>query len=211
MRCENTFQVTDKTFEEAKTVSDIAANPVLQVIIASTRPGRVGLPVSTWVADTAREHGAFRVEIADLAVIDLPLFNEPHHPRLGRYEHQHTRRWSETIGNSDAFVFVMPEYNYGYPASLKNALDYLSKEWAYKPVVLVSYGGVSGGLRAATGLQSVLTGLRLLTSAGALPIPGVSALVKDGVFTPTDALSGQLDTILTELARITPIAAQMRP
>jgi len=192
-------------------VSHTTANPVLQVIIASTRPGRVGLPVGNWVAGAAREHRSFQVEIADLAEIDLPLFNEPHHPRLGRYEHEHTRRWSQRIGGSDAFVFVMPEYNYGYPASLKNALDYLSKEWAYKPVVLVSYGGVSGGLRAATGLQPVLTGLRLLTTAGALPISGVSALMKDGVFTPTEALSGQFDTILTELARIAPIAAQMRP
>ncbi len=192
-------------------MSHTTANPVLQVIIASTRPGRVGLPVGNWVAGAAREHRSFQVEIADLAEIDLPLFNEPHHPRLGRYEHEHTRRWSQRIGGSDAFVFVMPEYNYGYPASLKNALDYLSKEWAYKPVVLVSYGGVSGGLRAATGLQPVLTGLRLLTTAGALPISGVSALMKDGVFTPTEALSGQFDTILTELARIAPIAAQMRP
>lgn len=191
-------------------MSHTTANPVLQVIIASTRPGRVGLPVGNWVAGAAREHRSFQVEIADLAEIDLPLFNEPHHPRLGRYEHEHTRRWSQRIGGSDAFVFVMPEYNYGYPASLKNALDYLSKEWAYKPVVLVSYGGVSGGLRAATGLQPVLTGLRLLTTAGALPIPGVSALVKDGIFTPAEALSGQFATILTELARITPIAAQMR-
>ena len=184
--------------------------PVLQIIISSTRPGRVGLPVGTWVAEAALRHGDFTVEVADLAEIDLPMFNEPRHPRLGQYDFDHTRRWSETIGHSDAFVFVMPEYNYGYPASLKNALDYLSTEWAYKPVVLVSYGGVSGGLRAATGLQPVLTGLRLLPVAGALPIPGVAALIRDGAFQPTDALSGQLDTILTELARITPIAAQMR-
>lgn len=186
------------------------SNLVLQIVIASTRPGRVGLPVGTWVADAARRHGDFHVEVSDLAVVDLPMFNEPHHPRLGRYEFEHTRRWSQTIAGSDAFVFVFPEYNYGYPASLKNALDYLSKEWAYKPVVLVSYGGVSGGLRAATGLQPVLTGLRLLTTAGALPIPSVSTHIVDGVFIPTESMSGQFDTILTELARITPIVALLR-
>lgn len=184
--------------------------PVLQIIIASTRPGRVGLPVGNWVADAARRHGDFAVEISDLAEVDLPLFNEPRHPRLGQYEHDHTRNWSETIGGSDAFVFVFPEYNYGYTAPLKNALDYLSQEWAHKPVVLVSYGGVSGGLRAATGLQPVLTALRLLTTAGALPIPGVANLVRDGVFEPTESLSGQLESILTELARIIPIATRMR-
>lgn len=189
----------------------IAPIPVLQIIIASTRPGRVGLPVANWVAGVAQEHGAFDVQVADLAEIDLPLFNEPHHPRLGKYEFEHTRQWSERIGNSDAFVFVMPEYNYGYPATLKNALDYLSNEWAYKPVVLVPYGGVSGGLRGATGLQPVLSALRLITTAGALPIPGVASLVKDGVFTPTDALASQIQTILNELARISPLTKQLRP
>ena len=184
-------------------------DPVLQVIIASTRPGRVGLPVGTWVAGAARAHDAFQVEVADLAEIDLPMFNEPEHPRFGRYQHEHTQRWSQRIDGSDAFVFVFPEYNYGYPASLKNALDYLSKEWAYKPVILVSYGGVSGGLRAAMNLQQVLTGVRLLP-AGSLPIPAVSSLIADGVFTPTEAMAGQFDAILTELARITPIAAGMR-
>ncbi len=186
-------------------------SPVLQIIIASTRPGRVGLPVGNWVAQAARAHDTFRVEVADLAEIDLPMFDEPEHPRFGRYVHEHTRRWSQTIAASDAFVFVMPEYNYGYTGSLKNALDYLSKEWAYKPVVLVSYGGVSGGLRAAMNLQPVLTGLRLLPTAGALPIPAVASHIADGVFTPTESMSGQFDTILNELARITPLAKQMRP
>ena len=184
--------------------------PVLQVIIASTRPGRVGLPVGTWVAEAARSHGGFAVAVSDLGEIDLPMFNEPEHPRFGRYQHEHTQRWSQTIGGSDAFVFVFPEYNYGYPASLKNAIDYLSKEWAYKPVVLVSYGGVSGGLRAAMNLQQVLTGVRLLP-VGSLPIPAVHSLVADGVLTPTETLSGQFDAILTETARITPTAKQMRP
>lgn len=187
------------------------SRPVLQVIIASTRPGRVGLPVGNWVADATRAHGGFEVQVSDLGEIDLPMFDEPEHPRFGRYQHEHTQRWSRTIGESDAFVFVFPEYNYGYPASLKNAIDYLSNEWAYKPVVLVSYGGVSGGLRAAMGLQQVLTGVRLLPTAGSLPIPAVHSLVADGVLTPTETMSGQFDAILTELARITPIAKQMRP
>ena len=184
--------------------------PVLQVIIASTRPGRVGLPVGNWVARAARTQGGFNVQVADLAEIDLPMFNEPEHPRFGRYVHEHTRSWSQTIAGSDAFVLVFPEYNYGYTASLKNALDYLSNEWAYKPVVLVSYGGVSGGLRAAMNLQQVLTGLRLLPAAGSLPIPAVNSHITEGVFTPPEAMSSQFDTILTDLARITPITKLLR-
>ena len=106
--------------------------PVLQVIIASTRPGRVGLPVATWFAQRAREHGGFTVEVVDLAEVDLPFFDEPKHPRLGQYEHQHTKDWSATVARGDAFVFVMPEYNYGFNAAIKNAIDYLHVEWQHK-------------------------------------------------------------------------------
>src|SRR3954466_1851448 len=114
--------------------------PKLQVIIASTRPGRVGLPVGRWFHDRAVKHGGFDVELVDLAEVNLPFMDEPHHPRLGRYEHQHTKDWSARIASGDAFVFVLPEYNYGITAPLKNAIDYLNREWAHKPVGLVSYG-----------------------------------------------------------------------
>ena len=191
-------------------MSDSIQRPTLQVIIASTRPGRVGLPVGTWVAERARQHGGFAVEIADLAEIALPLFDEPEHPRLGRYTHEHSRRWSERIARSDAFVFVFPEYNHGYPATLKNAIDFLAKEWAFKPVSLVSYGGASGGIRAAAGLLPVLTVLKLLPIAGSLSIANVSSLVSNGVFTGTESHAATLRRILDEIARVTPIAAQLR-
>ena len=117
----------------------------LKVIIASTRPGRLGEPIGTWVAAAAAEAGAFdRVEILDLAEIDLPLMNEPHHPRLRTYVHDHTKRWSQAVDEADAFLIVAPEYNYAITAPMKNALDYLSAEWAFKPVGLVTYGGASG-------------------------------------------------------------------
>lgn len=185
--------------------------PVLQLIIASTRPGRLGPAVGTWVTEAAREHGGFSVEVADLAEIALPLFDEPEHPRLGQYAHEHSRRWSERIDRSDAFIFVFPEYNHGYPATLKNAIDFLAKEWAFKPVALVSYGGASGGIRAAAGLLPVLNVLKLIPIAGSLAISGVSGHVADGVFTGTDTHVATLQRILDELARISPIAAQLRP
>ena len=106
--------------------------PTLQIIIASTRPGRVGLPVAEWVHAAAVKHGGFdQVELVDLAEWNLPFMDERHHPRLRRYEHQHTRDWSATIDRADAFLIVMPEYNFGYTAPLKNAIDYLAHEWAY--------------------------------------------------------------------------------
>src|SRR4051794_26105485 len=108
--------------------------PLLEIIIGATRPNRAGKPVADWFADRAREHGAFDVEVTDLAELALPFFDEPRHPRMREYEHDHTREWSSTIDAADAFVFVTPEYNHGPPATLKNAIDFLHHEWRHKPV-----------------------------------------------------------------------------
>ena len=113
------------------------SRPRLQIIVASTRQDRKGLAVATWVERLAIEHAEFDVELVDLAAVGLPLFDEPNHPRLGQYVHQHTKDWSATVSRADAFILVTPEYNHSFPGSLKNALDYLSQEWADKPVGLV--------------------------------------------------------------------------
>jgi len=121
--------------------------PRLTVIIGSTRPGRAGLPIAEWFVSRARLHGGFDVEVADLAEIGLPLLDEPNHPRLRQYLHQHTKAWSAVIDRADAVVFVTPEYNYGYPATVKNSIDYLHEEWKDKPAGFVSYGGIATGQR----------------------------------------------------------------
>jgi len=114
------------------------AKPTLQIIIASTRPGRVGPSVAAWFHDRAVKAGDFEVELIDLAEVNLPMFDEPKHPRFGEYVHQHTKDWSATIARADAYVFVIPEYNYGYNAAIKNAIDYLNREWQYKPLGFVT-------------------------------------------------------------------------
>lgn len=119
--------------------------PNLMIVIASTRPGRGGTAVAEWFIDRARGHGGFELDIADLAVLQLPFLDEPNHPRLRQYTQPHTFAWSERVDAADAFVFVTPEYNYGYPATLKNAIDFLHQEWQYKPVGFVAYGGVAAG------------------------------------------------------------------
>ena len=131
--------------------------PTLQIIIASTRPGRVGEPVADWFSARARQHGGFELDVVDLAELALPFMDEPNHPRLRRYEHQHTKDWSARVDAADAFVFVTPEYNHSYNAPLKNAIDYLHQEWEYKPVGFVSYGGVAAGTRAVQALKQVVT------------------------------------------------------
>src|SRR6201986_5358536 len=118
--------------------------PTLTIIIGSTRPGRAGQPIAEWFAERARAHAGFDVEIADLAAIGLPLLDEPNHPRVGQNPKKHTKDWSTVVHRAVANGFVTPEYNYGYPASIKNAIDFLLREWRGKPVGFGSFRGHSG-------------------------------------------------------------------
>ena len=153
--------------------------PKLMIVIASTRPGRVGLPVAQWFNDRAVEHGEFEIDLADLAELDLPLMDEPNHPRLRQYTHEHTRAWSERVDAADAFVFVTSEYNHGYPAPLKNAIDFLHNEWHDKPVGFVSYGGVAAGTRAMQQLKPVVSALKMVPVVEAVNIPFVAQFIDD--------------------------------
>ncbi|WP_322042351.1 NAD(P)H-dependent oxidoreductase [Paraburkholderia sp. J67] len=177
--------------------------PKLLIVIASTRPGRLGLPIARWAAEAARKHEGFEVDIADLAELDLPLFNEPHHPRMGNYTSERTRKWSELVGSADAFLFVTPEYNYGAPASLLNAITYLYWEWTYKPVGFVSYGGLSGGLRAVQALKEAVTAVRMMPISDGVAIPFVMKQVQDGVLSTTPIMDATLPFHLDELLRWT--------
>ncbi|MEU4366814.1 NADPH-dependent FMN reductase [Micromonospora chersina] len=184
----------------------------LQIIIASTRPGRLGLPVAEWIHAAAVKHGGFdEVELVDLAEWNLPFMDEPNHPRLRRYVHQHTRDWSATIDRADAFLIVMPEYNYGYTAPLKNAIDYLAHEWAYKPVGLVSYGGVSAGTRAAQMIKQVLTTLKMTPIPEAVHIPFVAQFIDDdGALRPNETMDTSATAMLDELVHWTAALAPLR-
>ena len=187
------------------------SKPVLQIVIASTRPGRVGLPVSQWFEQAALEHGGFEVEVVDLAEVALPFMDEPNHPRLRKYEHQHTKDWSATVDRADAFVFVTPEYNYGYTAVLKNAIDYLHQEWAHKPVGFVSYGGVAAGTRAVQQLKQVVTTLKMVPIFGAVSIPFVAQFLDDeGRIVPNDVMIGAAKLLLDELLPMTGALQQLR-
>lgn len=174
----------------------------LQIIIASTRPGRVGPAVAHWFEGFARTHGAFDIELIDLADFNLPLYDEPLHPRLGQYEHDHTRRWSKSVAAADAYIFVTPEYNYSPTPALVNALDYVYKEWNYKPCGFVSYGGVSGGLRAAQSVKLQVTTLKMMPMVEGVAIPMVGSHLDDnGVFSSNELIDASAKTLLDELLR----------
>ncbi len=176
--------------------------PKLLVIIASTRPGRVGLPVANWFIQHASASGEWQVMVADLAELDLPMLDEPMHPRLKQYGHEHTKRWSSTVDVADCYVVVMPEYNFSIPAPLVNALDYVYSEWNYKPFGFVSYGGVSGGLRAVQMAKQLVTTLKMMPMFEAVTIPFVQKFISDqGEFVPSEMHTQSADDLLTELKK----------
>jgi NAD(P)H-dependent FMN reductase len=176
-------------------------SPKLTVISSSTRPGRVGIHVARWVQGVAEAHGGFESRLVDLAEVGLPVYDEPRHPRLRQYEHEHTKRWSAIVEASDAFVFVTPEYNHSPSPALLNALDFVLHEWAYKPAGLVSYGGVSGGLRAADAVKLTLSSLKVVPVKEAVVVPFVAERVKDGAFSPNEVQAKAAPAMLDELAR----------
>jgi len=184
--------------------------PKLSVIIGSTRPGRVGLPVGQWFLEQAKTHGKFEVALVDLKEVDLPFLDEPKHPRLGEYVHEHTKAWSAIVKASDAFVFVTPEYNYSVAPALLNAIDYLFHEWAYKAAGFVSYGGISGGMRSVHALKQPLGSLKVVGIPEAVTIPFFSQLMADGVFKGSEALAKASATMLDELVRWTEALALLR-
>lgn len=174
----------------------------LHVTIASTRPGRIGLPIGRWFYEFARRHGGFDVEWVDLAEVNLPLVDEPNHPRFREYTQPHTKAWSTRVDAADAFVFVTPEYNYGSPPALVNALDYLFHEWNYKPVGFVSYGGVSGGTRSVQMTKQIVTALKMMPMFEAVTIPMFAQhMDKAGAFVPNESHERSATTLLNELQR----------
>jgi NAD(P)H-dependent FMN reductase len=189
----------------------MAERPTLMIVIASTRPGRIGLPVGQWFEARALGQGGFDIDLVDLKQLDLPFMDEPKHPRLREYAHQHTKDWSARVDAADAFVFVHPEYNYGMTAPLKNALDYLHLEWAYKPLGFVSYGGISAGTRATQMIKQVATTLKLFPIPEAVSIPFVAQFIGEhGELEPNDVMENAADGMLDELVRLSDALKPLR-
>jgi NAD(P)H-dependent FMN reductase len=180
----------------------------LMIVVGSVRPGRVGLPIAEWVKAEAEKTGNFEIDFADLAELNLPFVDEPSHPILRQYTKQHTIDWSARVDAAEAFIFVTPEYNYSFSPALKNALDYLNKEWWRKPLGFVSYGGVSGGTRGVTHLMSVTSALGLVRVGANVELNFGGKQVVDGVFEPGEKESA---IILKELEELNNLAGFLTP
>lgn len=182
----------------------------LKLIIASTRPERKGILVANWFLTILKEHHEFQTEVLDLKEINLPFLDEPFHPREKKYTKEHTKKWSKTIDEGDAFIVVTPEYNFGFPATIKNALDFLYQEWNEKPIAFVSYGGISGGTRSVQMLKQVVTTLKMMPIVEAVNIPFFSKHIEDGKFTGNEIMENTAHKMLDELLKWTKILKQKR-
>jgi len=182
----------------------------MMIVVGSVRPGRIGLPIAQWVRDRV-EGAGHELDFVDLAELNLPFMDEPEHPAKRAYTQPHTLAWSARVDQADAFLLVTPEYNHSYTSALKNALDFLAQEWQGKPAGVVSYGGASGGLRAAAALAQVLSALGLVRVPVDVAINGPTAHLADGVFTGDAKHTATLDRMLESLVRYDAALRPLRP
>ncbi|MBV1786861.1 NAD(P)H-dependent oxidoreductase [Marinobacterium sp. D7] len=171
----------------------------LQIIIGSVRQGRAAKPVADWAFTHAKQRDDMTVELVDLKNWPLPMFNLPKSPAAGDYEDEQQQRWAKSVERADAYLFVCPEYNHGYSAVLKNALDYVYAEWGRKPAGVVSYGGVMGA-RAVEQLRQVMVELQMAPIRNAVHIAGVHQKIENGAFSGDQRDADQLQRALDDLA-----------
>jgi NAD(P)H-dependent FMN reductase len=177
--------------------------PNLAIIMGSTRPGLNAEAVAHWVAEIAEDQKDARFELIDIAEFNLPLLDEPFSAiastRMGiEYANPHTRAWSETISSFDGYIFVTPEYNFGIPAALKNALDYLHPEWNNKAAGFVSYG-MNGGARATAQLRQVLAELQVASVTPEVSLSLYSDFEGFTSFKPANTHLAQVHAMLNQL------------
>jgi NAD(P)H-dependent FMN reductase len=132
----------------------------IAVIIGSTRPTRIGHEIADWFVRNVSDRPDLTFKLVDLKEVNLPFLDEEQAPQAGIYKLEHTKKWKALIDSFDAYIFLTPEYNAGYPAPLKNAIDYLKAEWTNKPAMIVSYGW-GGGASASAQLRQVLERLKM--------------------------------------------------
>ena len=175
--------------------------PNIHVILGSTRQGRSGEKVARWFMAHARARSDLDVELVDLRDWPLPFFDQQVPPMMGGYSDAAQQRWAAQVARADGYVLVTPEYNHGYPAVLKNALDHLFSEWNGKPVAFVGYGGPGGGLRAVEQLRQVVVELEMVPMRQQVAIAGVyAAFDQDGRLADREQHDRQAGAVLDELA-----------
>ena len=170
----------------------------IAIVTGSTRPGRNNEAVARWVNQIAQQRTDADFELVDIADYHLPLFDEPMSPMFGKYTKPHTRAWAEKIASFDGFVFVTPEYNHSIPGALKNAIDFLYREWNNKAAGFVSYGG-SGGVRAVEHLRLVMAELMVATVRAQVILSLVTDFEHFTSFKPLPQREAEVTAMLDQL------------
>lgn len=170
----------------------------LAVILGSTRPERIGEAVAHWTYEIAKNRKDIEVEFVDIKDYDLPLLDEPVPPSRGQYSKPHTQKWANKIASFDAFVFVTPEYNHGTSGALKNAIDYLYKEWNNKAAGFVGYGS-AGGVRAVESLRLVMGEIQVADVRNQVMLSLFTDFENYTVFKPAPHHEGMLNGMLDQV------------
>lgn len=168
------------------------------IILGSTRPNRNGEAVAKWVYQQVKDRRDAAYELVDIKDFNLPLLDEPVPPSQGQYSQPHTKRWAEKIASLDAFIFVTPEYNHGTSGALKNAIDFLYREWTNKAAGFVSYGS-AGGARAVESLRLVMGELQIADVRAQVMFSLFTDFRNFSEFTPDPRHEKELGTLLTQL------------
>lgn len=174
-----------------------ASELTIAIVLGSTRPGGRGAAVADWVVERGQARGA-TYELVDLADHPLPFFDELRPPMMHEYQHAHTIEWAETVARFDGFIFVSPEYNHSTTAVLKNALDYLNREWNDKAAGIVTYG-TTGGHRAAEALRTVLSELQVATVQRQVGLSLMTDFENFSVLRPSERQVASLDGLFHQL------------
>ena len=168
------------------------------IILGSTRPGRIGEGVARWVHEVAAKRTDAEFELIDIADYNLPLLDEPVPPSRGKYSKEHTKRWAAKIASLDAYVFVTPEYNHGTSAALKNAIDFLYREWNNKAAGFVGYGS-AGGVRAVENLRLVMAEVQIATVRAQVMLSLSKDFENYSTFKPNESHARVLNTVLDQV------------
>lgn len=170
----------------------------IAIILGSTRPGRVGEGVAHWAHGVASRRSDADYELVDIEDFNLPLLDEPLPPSRGQYSKEHTKKWAAKIASFDGFVFVAPEYNHGISGALKNAIDFLYREWNNKAAGFVSYGS-AGGTRAVEALRLVMGELMVADVRQQVILSLANDFENFSKFKPAPGHEKALNTLLDQL------------
>jgi NAD(P)H-dependent FMN reductase len=170
----------------------------IAIILGSTRPGRNGEAVAKWVHERAKTRSDAEFELVDVKDFNLPLLDEPVPPSMGQYSKEHTKRWAAKIGSFDAYVFVTPEYNHSTSGALKNAIDFIYKEWNNKAAGFVSYGS-AGGARAVEHLRLIMAEMQVATVRAQVMFSLMTDFENFSTFKPAAQHESSLKAMLDQL------------